>query len=259
MALSAGAERFPNRLILQNPFFYNSLVSYGLVGYCIETNRWLCVKRYRSAGYILCMRGSYRLAEIGTLVADLSIEEHKIFSDILSTEDCRKYNNYYLHDFYVKNEISNSVKATMDYARYRFSIYRNYFLRAITAINPQSDNEWMWPKGRLNPNEIPINCAIREFYEETGIDLRCISRNEYTILKPQLSETFRGLTGRQYDTKFWILLLNKEIKPPEITRPGEIGQRKWFTEDEAKIHLSASKYEVLRDSKKIIQEYPTVK
>lgn len=33
-----------------------------------------------------------------------------------------------------------------------------------------SKNSWGFPKGKVNEDEIPIQCAIREVYEETGFD-----------------------------------------------------------------------------------------
>jgi len=33
-----------------------------------------------------------------------------------------------------------------------------------------SRNSWGFPKGKVNENEIPIQCAIRETWEETGFD-----------------------------------------------------------------------------------------
>lgn len=73
---------------------------------------------------------------------------------------------------------------------------------------PYHESEWGFPKGRRIRCESDLECAMREFYEETNI-----SREAYVILKNVvLSETFRGTNGIMYKHIYYVALLRDESK-----------------------------------------------
>ena len=71
--------------------------------------------------------------------------------------------------------------------------------------------EWEFPKGRKNKDEMDLECALREFEEETGI-----SKDKLTIfdnIEP-VYETINGSNGKQYKIIYYIGVMNdNEIKP----------------------------------------------
>ncbi len=259
LVLTDKRSKFPKRLVVSNPFFYKSLESYGFIAYCQDTQKWLCVKRFRSAGYILSMRGSYREAEISILLKDFSVTEQNILLHILESEKCDEFPYYYIKDFVHNSDkcIPKTILDTINYSRERLIRYRETFLDLLRKTKPLPDTEWMWPKGRLNGTmEKPLDCAIREFYEETGI--RITDRkyeNNFIINSTPILEKYQGLTGRFYATQCWLLIFRSEIAPPKITKPGEIGDCKWMTEEEAKNKLSESKYFMLLKAKMLSSRY----
>jgi hypothetical protein len=122
--------------------------------------------------------------------------------------------------------------------------------------------EWLWPKGRqqyYSPEEAqerredPLTCAMREFREESGISLES-SCHSYG--KP-FTESFRSMGGRNFETKLWLFIMNKEISPAPLAKEElEISRRAWFTYDEAMRLLSPSKREILRRSQSIVERVP---
>lgn len=74
-------------------------------------------------------------------------------------------------------------------------------------------SSWGFPKGKVNENESPHDCAIREVYEETGFDITpLIDKNEFieNFFNDQLSRLYI-ITGVGLDTKFQPKT-RKEIK-----------------------------------------------
>ncbi|GLG95391.1 M7GpppN-mRNA hydrolase [Gryllus bimaculatus] len=80
-------------------------------------------------------------------------------------------------------------------------------------------SSWGFPKGKVNEEEDPCHCAVREVLEETGFDIsKFIDKNEYieSTINDQLVRLYI-ITGIQKDTKFQPRTRN-EIKSVE-----------WFT------------------------------
>ena len=77
-------------------------------------------------------------------------------------------------------------------------------------------NSWSFPKGKVNEDEDPSHCAVREVLEETGFDIsNLIDENEYieSVINEQLVRLYI-ICGVQKDTKFQPKTRN-EIKNVE--------------------------------------------
>jgi ADP-ribose pyrophosphatase YjhB (NUDIX family) len=95
------------------------------------------------------------------------------------------------------------------------------------------DPEWGFPKGRRNPREHGIDCALRECHEETGVRIEV----EPGQIPPVIIEEYRGDDHREYRHIYFL------VKVPEAvevfispTRPGqgvEVSQVAWVTLDMA--------------------------
>lgn len=134
-------------------------------------------------------------------------------------------------------------------------------LHQLVKENPTkwTEPEWGFPKGRRNPHESDINCAIREFQEETGLarsDFKMVQNTHY------LSETFYGSNNIHYCHKYYIALCNPSVKV-ELNRNNlhmarEIGGINWFTLDDAITRIrpdNIEKREVLLKAGKIMKNY----
>ncbi|XP_015596670.1 m7GpppN-mRNA hydrolase isoform X7 [Cephus cinctus] len=77
-------------------------------------------------------------------------------------------------------------------------------------------SSWGFPKGKVNEDEDPSHCAVREVLEETGFDIsNLIDKNEYieSTINDQLVRLYI-ISGVQKDTKFQPKT-RKEIKNVE--------------------------------------------
>lgn len=137
-------------------------------------------------------------------------------------------------------------------------------LHELVKNNPTKWNEpeWGFPKGRRNPHELDISCAIREFQEETGLN-----RNEFTVIQNTLpiSETFFGSNQVHYCHKYYIAICNKNVEVemnmnnPHMAR--EIGAIQWCSLDEAICKIrpdNVEKREILLKAGKIMRNFHAV-
>jgi 8-oxo-dGTP pyrophosphatase MutT (NUDIX family) len=90
--------------------------------------------------------------------------------------------------------------------------------------------EWGFPKGRRMRGESDLDCAIREFMEETNI-----SRDAYTVCKNlSFTEIFTGTNNVQYKHVYFLGLLKRASEVDvnqKLTQcqKREISAVKWMT------------------------------
>jgi 8-oxo-dGTP pyrophosphatase MutT (NUDIX family) len=95
---------------------------------------------------------------------------------------------------------------------------------------------WGFPKGRRNINEDDVNCALREFREETNISIKNIKM--CNDMKP-LEEVFSGTNNVRYKHVYYIAKLNSnfgdtnEYTPCVSSNNIEIKDIRWFDYNEA--------------------------
>jgi 8-oxo-dGTP pyrophosphatase MutT (NUDIX family) len=167
--------------------------------------------------------------------------------------------------FHIWGEKSSVMSHKNDYesSKNRFSCIQNK-LPELIKDNPTkwSEPEWGFPKGRRNPYESDLNCAIREFQEETSL-----KRSDFSICQNthSISETFYGSNNVHYCHKYYIAICNKSV---EVTMDmnndhmsSEIGAIKWCGIDEAITKIrpdNIEKREILLKTGKILKNYHVI-
>jgi ADP-ribose pyrophosphatase YjhB (NUDIX family) len=73
-----------------------------------------------------------------------------------------------------------------------------------------NNEEWGFPKGRKNLNENEYECALREFYEETGINTNLIKLLDNV---GPIKEEYIGTNGVRYIHIYFIGICNDNITP----------------------------------------------
>jgi mRNA-decapping enzyme subunit 2 len=92
-------------------------------------------------------------------------------------------------------------------------------LNTILVVRGKKSSKWSFPKGHKNRGETYIDCAVRETYEEAGIDLENIIPTSYQRLS----------VGEYY---FYDL---QEEVVPRINDTQEISEARWMSIDDMRL------------------------
>lgn len=128
-------------------------------------------------------------------------------------------------------------------------------IKEASSIQHWSQNDWGFPKGRKNFNETDLNCATREFTEETGINETLIS--VITNIVPY-EEIFTGSNFKSYKHKYYLgYIENGEIA---VNLAGfqkeEVGNMEWKTLTDALTSIRdyhVERKEILRNVDMVIR------
>lgn len=236
------------------------ITSFGCIAFRLQydatTNtmfpEYLMVQRKDSLAYVEFLRGKYNLQNVtylSTLLSNMTPDErykiiHRPFEELwkeLWSHSCRVFAKEYA------------------VARDKFNMLRSgYLLRTkngpITRIDGgliisqlQStlhETEWGFPKGRRNFYEDDKRCALREFREETGINLAQI--RVLRDMKP-LEEVFSGTNHMRYKHVYYIAKLvpngvaaskSALFDPNNKHQVREIKDVKWFCYHDAQAKIN---------------------
>ena len=219
-----------------------AIISLGIILYR-KTSRgkeYLMIMRKDSLGYVELIRGNYPLDDLEYLkaiVEEMTQEEkHKILTQDFSSlwnglwvednEKRAKYQKEYLKSMEKFKQLTEGLVVDNE------NVNLHDLVRQSSSewIEP----EWGFPKGRRNLKERDLQCAIREFEEETDI-----SRQQIEIVKSvaPLEEEFTGSNKKRYKHIYYLAeavdvilpRVNKEKKVQVI----EIGDIRWCSLVEA--------------------------
>ena len=223
----------------------------------LDSNSIQCVliKRKDSLSFIEFIRGKY------SQYNDVYIS--KLLRGMTQTEQSKIITHSFeelWNDIWGKTSGARSHKNDYDASEKRF-LQILHKLPDLIRENPTewTEPEWGFPKGRRNPYESDISCAVREFIEETGLQ-----RKDFSILQniTNITETFVGSNNVNYCHKYYIAICNKsvevEMNRNNIHMTREIGAIEWCTFNEALSKLRSNnieKRDVLLKVKKIVSSY----
>ncbi len=213
--------------------------SYGLIVF-FEDGKELKVLLYQQRdtyGYNSFLRGIWDTDEqvINLLALTTEDERHRLLNN--SFDSLWK-------DLWIDNKL-NVYKDRYAIANFKFDSIKDR-LNKIFSDNPVIIQQlyWGFPKGRLDDNETPKEAALREFYEETGIETD--NDNIEIWNHGPYKEEWCGNDSRIYQTYYYIAFSKKQYTPKYLTQ--ETGIRttyiseesvdfKWFKIDDAYLLL----------------------
>jgi len=122
---------------------------------------------------------------------------------------------------------------TRDFVTVTFCVHDNKLL----LIHHKKLNIWLPPGGHLNPHELPCSGAVREFKEETGLDIELVGKEEQLskdvkkLIQPKHIQLEVIEPGHEHiDMIYFGKLIDPEQK--NNIQIEEINDLKWFSAED---------------------------
>ena len=204
------------------------ITSYGIILFRIfnQELQYLMIRRKNSFGYIDFIKGQYQYSEhcldyLQKLFNEMSIEEKQIINE---NDD---------FDILWKRMWDDNIKSNIfNHSKQKFTNLKSSgIIRQLIANSNTKwmETEWEFPKGRRNYMEKDLNCALREFEEETGINSVYINLIENLL---PFEETFIGTNDKIYKNKYFLASINTNLNIfEELTnfQISEVSKIEWKT------------------------------
>jgi 8-oxo-dGTP pyrophosphatase MutT (NUDIX family) len=184
------------------------------------------IRRKDTLGYVDFMRGRYNINQlyyINHLINDMTIQEkNKLLTNDFQTlwKQLWCINSTQNSQYKQEEKISNK--------KY-IKLKETHTLEHLISTNKTSwdEPEWGFPKGRRNYLEKDLDCALREFEEETGINKKDIIL--INNIKP-FEEIFIGSNFKSYKHKYFVAFYkNNNINIPTNFQKTEVSKINWFS------------------------------
>jgi 8-oxo-dGTP pyrophosphatase MutT (NUDIX family) len=237
------------------------IISYGIIlfRFSVRGLEFLMIRRKDSFGFIDFIRGKYspyNICHVQNIIDEMSIgEKHMILNypfDKLWRHMWGENTNVQF-----KNEESLSAKK-MEILKNGISI-NDEIITLQTLVEKSTTNwletEWEFPKGRRSPKEKDLECALREFEEETGI-----SNNIITIIENVLpfEEIFIGSNHKAYKHKYFLAHMDEKEELLHNFQVSEVSKLEWKTIDECLESIrpyNLEKRKLITNINNLLQEY----
>ena len=166
--------------------------------------KFLLVQRKHSIGFMDFIRGKYKIDNIDQINSLFQYMNQKEI-DLIAVSDFD-----FLWKYMWNNDVNriNMLKKEYSLAKQKFEdlksatnsdVTLDFFIKNVTPL--YGFNEWGFPKGRKDKNETTLECAIREFSEETNINPKSIKIIE--SIDP-IEENLIGTNGIPYRHIYYI-------------------------------------------------------
>jgi 8-oxo-dGTP pyrophosphatase MutT (NUDIX family) len=202
----------------ENNIIVNNQNDIMLFSYLQDSIEFLVIMRKHTVGFIEFMRGRYKTDNLDGIIylfQQMTPEEIKNIGTLTFDE---LWGNLWNDN----NNPNPSKIYEIEYekSKYKFDQLKNnktelgldFYVNNIVPAWTQP--EWGFPKGRRNNNEDNLDCAKREFQEETGL-----SSDDYTVINDidPLIEDFYGTNGKYYRHIYYVAIPNND-KCPNIDK-----------------------------------------
>jgi 8-oxo-dGTP pyrophosphatase MutT (NUDIX family) len=231
------------------------IMSFGIICYKIINNevKYVMIQRKDSLSFMEFVRGKY------------NADDHNYLKQLIEymTEN-EKYmimnNNFdQIWNYTWCQSPHTNFKQTKEYldskAKFEHNISNNYLKSLLICKNTkgnETEQEWGFPKGRKKIKEADIDCAVREFCEETQLYKDDISIDRNVI---PFQEIFFGTNNVLYKHVYYIAKIIKDdakihIDNTCMEQVREVRALKWFTYEEVLMRIKNHNVERIKIFKK---------
>jgi ADP-ribose pyrophosphatase YjhB (NUDIX family) len=239
------------------------ITSYGIILFRSSEKgiQYLMIRRKNTFGFIDFMRGKYvqnNLEHLQSIFNEMSILEKEAIRD-------NDFDTLWRMMWGIPDYIGVQYKAEELTSQKKFELLRNgiqmghifYNLDTLidNSITTWKETEWEFPKGRRNYQEKDLDCAIREFEEETGFlkkDIKIIEN-----LMP-IEEIFIGSNHKSYKHKYFLAYTDHIFDSLDKYQETEVSKLEWKTLDECLECIrpyNLEKKQLIININKVLEEY----
>ena len=215
------------------------IISMGIIAFTVDVSNnynFLMICRRDTLGFMDFMRGKYSIYNkdyISNLLKEMTVSEkkrllEKDFQTLWKELWCDTA-SYYKSEETISRDKFNALTSGIITSTGSYTL-EELIKESINTSTDWEEAEWGFPKGRRNFNEKDIDCAMREFTEETGYDYKCLQNIENI---QQYEEIFMGSNHRSYKHKYFVMRWDNVDNSKKVHDKSEVSKVEWKTYSEA--------------------------
>lgn len=239
------------------------ITSYGVILFTFheEELKFLMIRRKDTFGYIDFIRGKYspyNIEQLQNTVDEMSIiEKDRIKNQPFDSLWKQMWGGTGGNQF--KGEEAISSKKFDAITKGLVINSKTYRLSDILENSKTNweETEWEFPKGRRNAQEKDIDCALREFEEETGYAKDSIHIVENVM---PFEEIYIGSNYRSYKHKYFLAYMSSPIMAEDLNnfQKSEVSKLEWKSYEDCLNSIrpyNLEKKKIIVNIYNLLQEY----
>jgi 8-oxo-dGTP pyrophosphatase MutT (NUDIX family) len=237
------------------------ITSYGIIVFRSSSQgiQYLMIRRKDSFGFIDFVRGKYspyNIYQIQNIINEMSHQEKQRllkepFSELWNNMWGETTNNQYKSEEIIS---SKKIEIIMNGVNVNDEIINLKEIIEKSNTNWE-ETEWEFPKGRRNHKETDLDCALREFQEETGIPKDKIRVIENVL---PFEEIFIGSNHKSYKHKYFLAYMSDNENFLDNYQTSEVSKIEWKSLDDCLNSIrpyNLEKKNLIININKVLQEY----
>jgi len=233
------------------------VMSFGIcaIKFVDSIPHYLLIRRRDSLSYVEFLRGKFNLNNqnyIQCLMNGMTLDErNRLTTKTFDTLWYELWNGQNTRQY--RSECA-AAKATFDTLRVTGDSAGKKLATYVEGTTTRwTEPEWGFPKGRRSLHESELNCALREFHEETGLPSNLVTMTD----EEPLVEQYLGTNGIMYKQTYFLGIcatdLAATVQADNRIMQREVGGIGWFTYEDAYGHIR----ETNREKRAMLQSLHT--